>query len=278
LVARALAGRLSRPVDALAKTAARLGEGDFSVRAGRSGVAEVDAVAGILDATAERLGQLLARERAFSADASHQLGTALAGLRLRLEAARLLPGADQGQAIADALAEVDRLEGTVAQLLALARDTGVDRDRLDLSRVVEAVEQGWRGRLGADGRPLRFQIEGELPPVRASEGAVIQVLDVLVGNAAEHGSGTVTLRVRTAPGGLAIEVGDEGPGVAGDPERVFVRRAGSAGGHGIGLALARSLAEAEGGRLLLQRPEPRPVFALLLPADRAPELVDATLG
>jgi signal transduction histidine kinase len=278
LVARALAGHLSRPVDALAQAAARLGEGDFSARAGRSGVAEVDAVASTLDTTGARLGQVLARERAFSADASHQLRTALAGLRLRLEAARLLPGADQGQAIADALAEVDRLEATVEQLLALARDAGVARDRLDLSRVVEAVEQGWRGRLGASGRPLRFQLEGGLPPVRASEAAVLQILDVLVGNAAEHGSGTVAVRVRAAPGGLAIEVGDEGPGVAGDPERVFARRAGSVDGHGIGLALARSLAEAEGGRLLLQRPVPAPVFALLLQADPAPELADATLG
>jgi signal transduction histidine kinase len=278
LVARVLAGHLSRPVDALAQAAARLGEGDFSVRAGRSGVTEVDAVASTLDATGARLGQVLARERAFSADASHQLRTALAGLRLRLEAARLLPGADQGQAIADALAEVDRLEGTVEQLLALARDAGVDRDQLDLTRVMEAVEQGWHGRLGADGRPLRFRVDAELPPVRASEAAVHQILDVLVGNAAEHGAGTVTVGARAAPGGLAIEVGDEGAGVTGDPERIFARRDGGAAGHGIGLALARSLAEAEGGRLLLQRPEPRPVFALLLPADQAPELAEANVG
>jgi len=278
LVARVLAGHLSRPVDAMAQAAARLGEGDFSVRASRSGVAEIDAVASTLDVTAARLGQVLARERAFSADASHQLLTALAGLRLRLEAARLLPGADQGQAITDALAEVDRLEGTVEQLLALARDAGVDRDRLDLPRVIEAVEQGWHGRLGASGRPLRFQVEGGLPSVRASEAAVRQILDVLVGNAAEHGSGTVTVRARAAPGGLAIEVGDEGPGITGDLEQVFARRAGRTAGHGIGLALARSLAEAEGGRLLLQRPVPAPVFALLLPADRAPELADAALG
>jgi signal transduction histidine kinase len=278
MVARALAGRLSRPVDALAVAAARLGEGDFSMRAGRSGVAELDAVASTLDATGARLGQVLARERAFSADASHQLRTALAGLRLRLEAAGLLPGADQAQAIADALAELDRLEGTVEQLLALARDAGVARDQLDLSRVIEAVEQSWRVRLGASERPLRLELEGGLPPIRASEAAVLHILDVLVGNAAEHGSGTVTVRARAAPGGLAIEVGDEGPGVAGDPEQVFARRAGSAAGHGIGLALARSLAEAEGGRLLLQRPEPGPVFAVVLPADRAPELADATLG
>src|SRR5207249_8392647 len=69
-VAAAVAGwqarRLSRPVAALAGTAGRLGHGDFSSRAPRSGVAEVDAVAETMDATAERLGRLLARERAFS--------------------------------------------------------------------------------------------------------------------------------------------------------------------------------------------------------------------
>jgi len=273
LVARVLAGRLGRPVDALAVTAARLGEGDFSVRAGRSGVVEVDAVASTLDATAERLGQLLARERTFSADASHQLRTALAGLRLRLEAARLLPEADQELAIADALVEADRLEDTIEQLLALARDAGVVRGRLAPGGVLQTLESSWRGRLAAAGRPLRLQLEGELPQVRASAAAVTQVLDVLVSNAAEHGSGTVTVRVRAAPGGLAVEVSDEGPGVAGDSERVFARRDGTAVGHGIGLALARSLAEAEGGRLLLQHSQPPTVFVLLLPADRRLERV-----
>jgi signal transduction histidine kinase len=64
-------------------------------------------------------------------------------------------------------------------------------------------------------------------------------VDVLVGNAAEHGAGTVTVRARAALGGLAVEVSDEGPGVTGDPARVFARRDGGAAGHGIGLALAR---------------------------------------
>jgi signal transduction histidine kinase len=265
VIARWQARRLSRPVDALAVAAARLGEGDFSARAGRSGVPEVDAVAGTLDATAERLGQLLARERAFSADASHQLRTPLAGLRLRLEAAVADPHADRDQVITGALAEVDRLEATVDELLALARDVDPAPDPLDVTAVLDELDRAWRQPLAAAGRPLRIVAEQPLPPVRASTAAVRHIVEVLAANAVRHGAGTVTVHARDIGGGLAIDVSDQGPGIAGEPERIFARRSGSTPGHGIGLALARSLAEAEGGRLLLSYPGPAPVFALLLP-------------
>lgn len=270
VAARTQARRLGRPVDALAEAAGRLGQGDFAARAGRAGVAEVDAVAAALDATAERLGRLLARERTFSEDVSHQLRTPLAGLRLRLEAAELRPDADRRRAIADALAEVDRLEATLDELLALARDAAPARGPLDVAGLLAELEQAWHGPLAAAGRPLRVLAAGPLPPVRASAVAVRQVLEVLVGNAAEHGIGVVTVRARAAAGGLAIEVADEGAGVVGEAERLFQRRAGSASRRGIGLALARSLAEAEGGRLRLHHPGPGPVFALLLPSDDTP--------
>jgi len=261
------ARRLSHPVDALAQAAGRLGEGDFTSRTSRSGMAEVDAVADTLDATAERLGRLLARERALTADASHQLRTPLAGLRLRLEAAQVTPGADRDKAIVDALREVGRLEATVEELLLLARDPGPTREPLDVPRLLAEVEREWHERLAVAGRPLRVDVEPALPPVRASAPAVRQVLNVLIANAAEHGRGTVRLSARAAPGGLAVEVRDDGPGISGDPERLFDRRVGTAPGHGIGLALARSLAEAEGGRLLLTRARPA-VFTMLLPSPR----------
>lgn len=82
-------------------------------------------------------------------------------------------------------------------------------------------------------------------------------------NAVRHGSGAVELQARLSAGSVALEVADEGAGPPLDAEEVFARRAG-VGGHGIGLALARSLAHAEGGRLLLSRPAP-PAFTLLLP-------------
>jgi len=264
--------RLSRPVQALAAAATRLGHGDFSVRAEPSGVTEVDAAADALNATAGRLGELLARERAFSADASHQLRTPLTRLRLRLESALDRAGIGDGDTIQAALADIDHLEATVEELLTLARDVAPRRERLDLPALLADVERRWHGTLAAAGRRLHVIVETGLPPVEASAAALRHVLDVLVDNAAEHGAGTVTIHARPTAGALAVDVTDEGPGPPGPEEDFFRRRSETATGRGIGLALARSLTEAEGGRLVLARPGPAPCFTVLLPeADRTAE-------
>ena len=266
LLARALARRLSRPVEALARAAGRLGDGDFSVRAQPSGIPEVDEAAAALNRTAARLGELLARERAFSADASHQLRTPLTRLRLRLEAVLARPGGDREEAIRSSLEDVDRLEATVEDLLALARDTAPLRQRLDVPALLADVERRWHGPLAAAGRPLRVLADPGLPPVDASGAALRQVLDVLVDNAAQHGAGIVTVQARPLPGALAVEVADEGPGPPSDGDALFRRRSQAAHGTGIGLALARSLVEADGGRLVLSRRGPGPCFTIALPA------------
>jgi signal transduction histidine kinase len=112
--------------------------------------------------------------------------------------------------------------------------------------------------------------ERGLPTVAVSDRAVRQILDVLVDNAQRHGAGAITVAAHPASSGVMVEVGDEGPGIRGDPESVFERRVSSSGGTGIGLALARSLAEAEGGRLVLRSAGPHPVFVLVLPASASP--------
>lgn len=265
--ALALARRLSRPIAALAADVARLGGGDFSTPAARSGVGELDAAAVALDATAARLGRLLQRERAFSAEASHQLRTPLTGVRLRIENAMASAGAAHDEALVDALGQLDRLEATIADLLTLARDVDPGPAPLDVTSVLAAAEAAWHGPLAAAGRPLRLHVGEDLPRARASAAALRQVLDVLVANAAEHGAGTVTLEARRAGNGIAVEVSDEGPGVDdADVEEVFRRRSGGGAGRGLGLALARSLVEAEGGRLLLRAPGPHPTFSVVLPA------------
>ena len=146
--------RLARPVDRLAAAATRLGHGDFTVRSEVSGVPEVDAVSEALETTAVRLDRMLGRERSFSDDASHQLRTPLTSLRVTLEAARLHPTADPDGALAAALADVDRLDRTIDDLLALARETSTQRADTDLAVVLAELDHDWRRRTTAAARPF----------------------------------------------------------------------------------------------------------------------------
>jgi len=265
LLARRQARRMARPLEQLAGIARRLGDGDFTVRTTPVGIGEIDAVGNALSRTATRLDKILGRERAFSADASHQLRTPLAGLRLRLEAALHQPDQDPYAAIRTAIVETDRLEQIIDELLALARDTRhSDSGPLDLPGLLEEIDRDWSQALGARRRQLRLDVDPVAPRSSASTAAVRQVLTVLLDNATTHGSGTVTVTVRDAAGVLAIDVSDEGPELTTPEPVLFTRRSDTATGHGIGLALARSLAEAEGGRLALSSPEP-PTFTLLAP-------------
>lgn len=266
LLARRQARRLARPLDDLAVAARRLGDGDFSVRVPDVVYAEIDAVAVSLNRTAARLDDLVSRERAFSAEASHQLRTPLTSLRLGLESALARPDGDLRGAIDAGLAAADRIESTIDELLTLARDRGRSLDALHVGTLLPQLVAPWAERLGSAGRSLRIDVAPRTPPAMASAAAVRQVLTVLLDNAVVHGAGPVTVTVRDAGGAVAVEVGDEGPGMPEDGGDLFSRRP-RADGHGIGLALARRLAEAEGGHLRLARPAP-PVFALLLPAAR----------
>jgi signal transduction histidine kinase len=267
LLARRQARRLARPLDDLATAARRLGDGDFSVRVPDVAYAEIDAVAVSLNRTAARLDDLVARERAFSAEASHQLRTPLTSLRLGLESALERPGGDLRGAIGAGLAAADRIENTIDELLALARDRKRSLEALHVGALLPQLVEPWAARLGSDGRPLDIEVAPRTPPAMASAAAVRQVLTVLLDNAVVHGAGRVTVAVRDVGGAVAVEVGDEGAGVADEDSADLFSRRERADGHGIGLALARRLAEAEGGHLRLARPAP-PVFALLLPAAR----------
>ncbi|MEA2135842.1 MAG: hypothetical protein QOC68_3751 [Solirubrobacteraceae bacterium] len=270
LIAVALAAlqarRLARPLEAIARRSAQLGDGDFSIRAGHFGVPEIDAIAQGLDTSAGRIAELVAREREFSANVSHQLRTPLTALRLRLEGAG---GAREDGARAReleaALGETDRLEATIADLLAHARQASVGNAvTVNLGTVAYEHAARWKPVFVESRRTLEVAAEKNVL-VRASRGTVGQVLDVLLDNALRHGSGPARIEVAAEGRVARITVADAGRGVsAEDRDRLFERGASRAGGTGIGLHLARTLAQADNGSLRVLQGEPTR-FELRLP-------------
>ena len=265
-VAQRQARRLSRPLQELAHACEELGEGDFTVRTTRSGVAEIDQAGSALDVTAHRLGRLVARERRFAGNVSHQLRTPLTSLRLGLEQALAGPDADLEDVTRRALRTAARLEATIDDLLELQRAGEFEvGDPVSVTELVEPLRARWETTLLAAGRPIEIQVSDDAPRVAVPARMVSHALDVLVDNAIQHGRGKVVVRCRSAGGALAVDVEDEGPGVALPPDLVFRRGVSGADGHGIGLAMARELVEAVGGRLDLTRSTPSAVFTMLLP-------------
>lgn len=262
------ARRLSRPLSDLAQTAERLGSGDPRPRHRRYGIAELDRVAEVIDHTAERISRMLATERRLAADASHQLRTPLTALSMRLEeiiAAQDLMDVKEEAAVA--LTQVERLTDVVQRLLTDARDSrrSTSTVPIDVDMVIRQQIFEWRPAFRSARRPIRVDGVRGLAAV-ATPGAFAQVLATLMENSLMHGAGPVTIRTRTTGGSVVVEVCDEGPGVP--PElgaRVFERSVSGRASTGLGLTVARELAEADGGRLELLQQRP-PVFAVFLTA------------
>ncbi|MEU6475956.1 ATP-binding protein [Streptomyces sp. NPDC047017] len=276
LLAIRQANRLASPLTDLAETAERLGSGDPRPRHKRYGVPELDRVADVLDGSAERIARMLTAERRLAADASHQLRTPLTALSMRLEEITLTDDPDTVKEEANvALTQVERLTDVVERLLTNSRDprTG-SAVTFDLDEVIQQQIAEWRPAYRGVGRAIVSSGKRHLRAV-GTPGAVAQVLAALIENSLMHGGGTVALRTRVTGNQAVVEVTDEGPGVPADlGARIFERTISGRNSTGIGLAVARDLAEADGGRLELLQSQP-PVFGLFLsrtpPLKRSPE-------
>ncbi|MHB9861260.1 ATP-binding protein [Streptomyces sp. YIM S03343] len=265
LLAVRQANRLASPLTDLARTAERLGSGDPRRRHKRYGVPELDRVADVLDSSAERIARMLTAERRLAADASHQLRTPLTALSMRLEEITLTDDPDTVKEEATiALTQVERLTDVVERLLTNSRDprTG-SAVPFDLDEVIQQQLAEWRPAYRSAGRAIVSSGKRHLRAV-GTPAAVAQVLAALIENSLMHGGGTVALRTRVTGNQAVVEVTDEGPGVPADlGARIFERTISGRNSTGIGLAVARDLAEADGGRLELLQAQP-PVFGLFL--------------
>jgi len=154
LIARRVAGRLSRPVSDLAAAAARIGDGEAVDPSRPSGIGEIDTLAIALAGSSTRVNEALARERRFSADVSHQLRTPLTGLRLGLEA--VSASSDVGAAIGSALADLDRLEHTVGHLLPCARGSVSPTATTELDVIARHAVGRWTPAISSADRTIQL--------------------------------------------------------------------------------------------------------------------------
>jgi len=273
LVGAVIARQVARPLGRLEAVARRVADGDLDARAKIEGPREQRSLGASFNVMTDRISRLLESQRAFVADASHQLRTPLTGLRLRLEEASAAGVTPAAQAELDAgVAEVERLAEIVDELLLLSRAGERDQpaERLELEDLLNAALERWRP-AGAE-RGITLQAEARAPgAVRCARADAERALDVLLQNAVTYGPQGSTVELLASPG--RIEVLDRGPGLAGpDIELVFERfHRGSAGrtgppGSGLGLAIARDLARGwEGEVTLANRPGGGAVATLALP-------------
>ncbi|MFG2192798.1 sensor histidine kinase [Streptomyces sp. NPDC048639] len=237
-----------------------------------------DEIARLARTTNETLAALEAaveRQRRFVADASHELRSPIASLRTQLEVGDAHPELlDVGGAVADTV----RLQQLAADLLLLARlDAGEgpkEGSRLELAAMVRK-ELAQRH---CDRFPVAADLGAQPLEVAGSRGQLARVLGNLVDNAQRHAAGEVRVTLRSEGGTAVLEVADDGAGVPREErERIFERfvrlddaRSRDDGGAGLGLAIARDVAERHGGTLTVgEARSGGAAFVLRLPATRS---------
>ncbi|RKS80069.1 signal transduction histidine kinase [Motilibacter peucedani] len=253
LVTRASVARALRPVEEMASQAAEWSTGEVDRRFGAARrPEELEVLAERLDDVLDRLSAVLRREQQLNAELSHELRTPIARITAEAELA-LRPGRpleDVRGALSSVLGEADGMTRILETLLTTARTEAGVRGRAECVEVLERL------RAGVPTAAVGVRVIGH-PPVWA--GVAPEVLErtvsPLLDNALRHASSTVVLSARREGEAVLVEVRDDGPGVdpavADDPFTPGRRVDDGHGGAGLGLALARRLAQTSGGDVRL---------------------------
>lgn len=264
MVSYSIARGLTRDHAAIAAVARRVGRGELDARVAlRTGDDETAQLAADIDRMIERLETLVGSQQRFVAHAAHELRSPLTALygELQLALRRERSAEEYRAAIDQALGSAKRLIALAEDLLALARLGSEDasgREDVDARDCVERAIS-W-ARAPADARGIRIEVEGPSAAVHGRRTDLERMVRNLVDNAVRHSPDGGSIRVTLAPreGGVEIAVEDEGPGVpASDRTRIFepfFRSDGAradASGSGLGLPIAREIARAHGGDVVL---------------------------
>lgn len=239
-IVRHLTGRLER----LRRGVEAFGTGALITRVQVEGRDEIAAVASSFNQAAEEIERLVASHRALLANASHELRSPLARLRMAVD---LLPENADAVRRAEIVRSLGELDALVEEILLASRLDHIrdldETETLDLLALV-AEEAALHG----------LAVEGKSVWVEGDPRLLARLVRNLVLNAERHGAPPVTIEVEAVASRARLSVRDHGPGVPeNERDRVFEAfyrpsgRSESAGGWGLGLALVRQIAERHGG-------------------------------
>jgi signal transduction histidine kinase len=253
--------RMAAPIGEVMEAADRVAGGDYSTRVQVRGPGEVGRLAHSFNQMTERLQANETQRRALLADVAHELRTPLSVIRGNVEGildgvypadeAHLGPLLEETAVMARLLDDLQTLSTAEAGVLRL------HRERVVPVALAQDATAAFRARADRGGVTLDCRAAGPVPEVEVDPVRIGEVLANLLANAIRHTprGGSVRVLVEPDPAGVAVAVTDTGPGI--DPRdlpRVFDRfvKSADSGGAGLGLAIARSLVEAHGGRITAQ--------------------------
>jgi heavy metal sensor kinase len=276
--------RALSPIDRITQSARRISAEDLRQRLNLNlPNDEVGRLAGTFDAMLDRLEEAFERQRRFTADASHELRTPLTIMKGDIGVALNRPRsvAEYKQVLGDLEEEVDRLTRLVEDLLLLARADAnqplLHSQPLDLRELLVGVLGQVQSMSEDKGHTLELDAPASIP-MWGDPDKLVRLFFNLLDNAVKYSQcgERITVRVlRTEPASVLVEVADNGPGMSVEQvAHIFDRfyradtsRSRSTGGTGLGLSMARWIAEAHGGRLGVQSsPGHGSTFSVWLPA------------
>ena len=266
-VAWLIASRISRPLKAMANSAATVGRGQTPPPLPEDGAEELGRLAVAFNSMARDLARHEKDRSEVLAGISHDLRTPLTRLRLEAEMSIADDGARQA-----VVADIEQMEAVISQFMDYARSEGGESpESTDLATLIGSIA----GRQNCIGRPLSVQADG-LPTLSLRPKAITRAITNLIDNAWKYGADTVSLTASVVGNDIVLDITDNGPGIPAEEterlKRPFTRLENArtdASGTGLGLAIVDRVARLHGGHLDLQpNPTGGLVARLVLPINR----------
>jgi two-component system OmpR family sensor kinase/two-component system sensor histidine kinase BaeS len=256
------------------EAADRVAAGDYETRVEERGPREVQRLGRSFNAMTERLGSNEARRRRLLADVAHELRTPLSVIQANLEAlidgvypideAHLRSVLDETKVMSRLLNDLQTLSTAEAGALTLHREPTAPL------QLVDAAVRSFAAQASESGIRLETRLNDQIAEVEVDRLRIGEVLSNLLSNALRHtpSGGVVTVATAATGDGIEFSVSDSGSGIAPDRlPQVFDRfsKAPDSPGAGLGLAIAKSLVEAHGGRIRAESDTNGTTISFVLP-------------